>query len=165
MRYATIPVALLMIAQTVWAQTDPAAGDGQKYSLPPLEMDNEVGAQGQARSNAESVYVSTIRVEGSTVLTSTEIATIVGPYEGRGVNSAELQAIRSELSKLYVSKGYINSGVILPNQEVTDGVVVYQAIEGELTRIEIEGDPYLSDAYISSRIRQYQSGPLNLNDI
>ena len=43
-----------------------------------------------------------------------------------------LQQLRHELSQQYVERGYVTSGVVIPEQRVTDGVVVLRAVEGEL---------------------------------
>ena len=69
------------------------------------------------------VFLREIRVVGSTVFSPEEIAAVTGPYTNRTVTHEDLEALRLALTLLYVNKGYVNSGAILPDQKVADGVV------------------------------------------
>ena len=83
------------------------------------------------------VLVREIRVTGSTVFSPDDFAKVTAPYVNREITSEDLEALRVALTLLYVNNGYVNSGAILPDQTVTDGVVNYQIIEGSLTGIRI----------------------------
>jgi len=54
---------------------------------------------------------------------------------------------------------------VLPDQESKDGLVVYQAVEGSLTRIEVSGKAKLRHRYVASRIRSHVDDPLNVNQL
>lgn len=116
-------------------------------------------------SGGVSIFVSEIRVEGVTALAPDEVAAVTAPYENRQVTSGELQTLRLELSKLYVDSGFVSSGVLLPDQEVVDGVVVYQAVEGRLEEIELVGEHHLRDSYVSGRIARRVEDPLDVNEV
>ena len=49
----------------------------------------------------------------------------------------DLQAIRTALTTLYINAGFINSGAVLPDQEITNGTVTFKIIEGKLTAIHV----------------------------
>ncbi|WAL62922.1 ShlB/FhaC/HecB family hemolysin secretion/activation protein [Thermocoleostomius sinensis] len=84
-----------------------------------------------------SFFVETIEVSGNTVL-SDEIATLTAAYENRDVTFEELIALRSQITQLYFDNGYITSGAFLPNnQDLSDGTVEIQVIEGEIEQIEV----------------------------
>ncbi|MBA3754010.1 MAG: ShlB/FhaC/HecB family hemolysin secretion/activation protein, partial [Nitrospira sp.] len=61
----------------------------------------------------------------------------------------------------YVTKGYPNSGAILADQDLADGIVILQVIEGQLTDIRIEGVKWFRPSYLSNRIAQGAGHPLN----
>ncbi len=89
--------------------------------------------------NNESFLVKKIDVLGATVLKN-EIAKLIQPLQNRQVTFADLLKLRSDITELYISNGYITSGAFLPNnQRLTDGVVKIQVVEGELEKIEITG--------------------------
>ena len=52
----------------------------------------------------------------------------------------------------YVNNGYVNSGAVIPDQTVADGVITFDIIEGELTRIDLEGNKWFRDGYIRKRL-------------
>lgn len=119
----------------------------------------------QTLGDAGSVFVRELRVLGCTAFTESELDIVVSQYEGREVSFEELQELRLALSKMYLESGYINSGVVIPNQSVDDGVVILRAIEGSLSRVDLMGDPRLAKAYITSRLDRYVDRPLNLGDL
>jgi hemolysin activation/secretion protein len=135
---------------------------GQEYRLPPLPAQT---APGNALAGGQQVMVTEIRVEGITAVSAEEVSAVTAPYQGRMVTSGELQALRLALSRLYVDRGFVNSGVILPDQQVSGGVITYRAIEGRLTRIEFDERSRLSGRYVRSRVQQYLEGPLNVSDL
>lgn len=132
----------------------------ESFSLPTpaTQSDEEL-------SQTLEVYVNRIEVRGVTAIDPGEIAALTAEYEGRNVSSAELQELRLTLSNLYLDSRYVNSGVILPDQSVSDGVIYYQAVEGELSRIEIEGDPVITNSYIQKRLARHIDQPVNIDDI
>ena len=84
------------------------------------------------------VFVREIRVVGSMIFSAEDLAKVTAPYVNREVTTEDLEALRLTLTRLYADRGYINSGAILPDQPVAEGVITYQIIEGRLTAIEVE---------------------------
>jgi hemolysin activation/secretion protein len=109
------------------------------------------------------VFVHEIKVIGSTVFTAEELAQVTGPYVNRELTSEDLEALRVALTLLYVNRGYVNSGAILPDQKVTEGVVTYQIIEGELTTVDVEGNRWFRSSYFQKRFFLDAGPPLNVN--
>ena len=110
------------------------------------------------------VFVRDIRVTGSTVFSAEELAKVTAPYLNREVTSEDLEALRVALTLLYVNNGYVNSGAILPDQTVTEGVVTYQIIEGSLTGVEVQGNRWFRSSYLQKRFFLDAGPPLNIND-
>ncbi|MCP6762179.1 MAG: ShlB/FhaC/HecB family hemolysin secretion/activation protein [Fischerella sp. CENA71] len=108
----------------------------------------------------ESFFVKTIEVLGSTVLQN-EITKLKQSFENKQVTFAELIQLRSGITKLYIKNGYITSGAFLPsNQDITDGVVQIQVVEGELEKIELSGLKRLQPGYVRSRLEKAATIPL-----
>jgi len=113
----------------------------------------------------ERVFVREIRVVGSTVFSPEELARVAAPYVNRELTAEDLEALRVALTLLYVNNGYINSGALLPDQAVTDGVVTYQIIEGRLINVEVEGNRWFRAGYFRRRLALGAGPPLNVNDL
>ena len=109
------------------------------------------------------VFVREIRVTGSTIFSAEELAKVTAPYVNREVTSEDLEALRVALTLLYVNNGYVNSGAILPDQTVSEGVVTYQIIEGGLTAVEVEGNQWFRSSYFQKRFLLDAGPPLNVN--
>jgi len=165
---AALPV--IALAQNVGNGANPNAPNYQppivtpapNYELPRLPNPAD---EASATPGAAEIFVKHIEVRGVKAFKPAVIRSIVAPYENRRVSSAELQSVRVALTRLYIDKGYVNSGVLLPDQQSKDGVVVYQAVEGTLTRIEVNGQTHLSSNYIAARIRDHVDEPLNITEL
>ena len=112
-----------------------------------------------------SIRLVDVSVQGTTVFSAQELADLTAPLENQEVSFEELQELRHELSRLYVERGYVTSGVVIPDQRVTDGVVVLRAVEGELTQIDVEGNHRLRSRPIERRVEHYVTRPLNVADL
>ena len=112
-----------------------------------------------------AVFVREIRVTGSTLFTAEQLRAVTAPYANRKVTSEDLEALRVALTRLYVDRGYVNSGAILPDQSVADGVITYQIIEGKLSRIDIEGNRWLRADYYRDRLLRAAGPPLNVLEL
>lgn len=109
------------------------------------------------------VFVRDIRVVGSTVFSREQLAAVTGPYTNREVTAEDIESLRLALTRLYIERGYINSGAILPDQTVADGVITYQVIEGTLTGIQVEGNRWLWPSYYRRRLSLGAGPPLDIN--
>ncbi len=113
----------------------------------------------------ERVFVREFRIIGNTVLSPEELAAVTAPYTNRELTSEDLEALRVALTLLYVNKGYVNSGAILPDQTVVEGVITYQIIEGNVTAIEVTGNKWFRTGYLQKRMALGVGPPLNVNDL
>lgn len=110
------------------------------------------------------VQVERIEVFGNTIFLK-DIQRIVKQYEGRKLSFEQLLSIRSAITNLYVSHGYITSGAFLSVQDITDGVVRVQVLEGELEEITIQGLKRLRENYVLSRLATVKQSPVNLQQL
>ncbi len=85
------------------------------------------------------VFVREIRLVGNTVFSDQELAEVTDRYTNRELTPADVESLRLALTHFYVSRGYVTSGAVVPDQTVTDGVITIQIIEGKLSQIEVEG--------------------------
>ncbi len=110
-----------------------------------------------------TIRVKRFQIIGSTVFTQADFDRITQAYLNRDISIAELFEIRSKITELYLSKGYVTSGAIVPPQRIAkaDGVVEIQVIEGRVESIEVKGNSRLNAEYVRSRIARHTGKPLN----
>jgi hemolysin activation/secretion protein len=132
----------------------------EELKLPPVSP-----ADADRLPRMTRVMVRRIRITGNTVIPDAELAKIAAPFENRELGNIELEELRQRLTALYVSRGYINSGAVLPDQEVIAGVIEFRIVEGRLTRTEIEGTEHFDKAYFIDRITLRAGPPLNVPEL
>ena len=112
-----------------------------------------------------TISVTQIEVIGSTVFTTTDFEPLVSPLEGRGVSINELQALAEAITQLYFDQGYLTSRAVLSEQEVTDGTIQIQVIEGTISDIQIEGNQQTHTSYLEQRLALGTEAPAQLGAI
>jgi hemolysin activation/secretion protein len=111
------------------------------------------------------VSVREIELTGNTVFSTAELAQYTKPYVGRQITFEDLQAVSHALTLHYIQRGYVNSGAVVPDQVVRNGVITIQIVEGRLTRIEVEGNKWLRTRYLQERLALYAGPPLNVQQL
>lgn len=178
MQRSSLTLAIALLSGTALAQTQevgPPVLPGRDQQPPPLVQPSRPAPQLQAptpglapdatrrSSNLPRIRVREVRVTGSTVFSAQAFEEITAPYVGRDVTQEELAALRQALTLKYVNAGYINSGALLPDQQVVDGVVEYRIVEGRLSGITVTGNERMQGDYIADRLALGGAAPLNVN--
>jgi hemolysin activation/secretion protein len=150
------------------ALPEPGAPPEAPVELPPgapRPEEKKVPSEEEKVPYGIRVFVKEIRLTGNTVFTAEELKAITAPYENRIVTSSELEDLRVALTRHYIGHGYINSGAVIPDQKVVDGVIQMVIVEGRLTDIEVAGNRYLNSSYIKDRLALGAGPPLNVEDL
>lgn len=141
---------------------EPAPPQRPEFTLPPIPepLPGELPLAQQP-----SLEVREFRVTGSSVFSEAELARITAPYAGRPIGAEELEGLRRELTLLYVDAGYLNSGAVLPDQDVREGVVHYRIVEGRLADVAVEGNRWFRSGYLERRILRGAHTPLDVAEL
>jgi len=131
--------------------------------LPPIPAPADDSA-GQLSAGL-SVMVESFRIEGSSVFSSEALEQLTAPYAGRLINSEELLRARDAITDHYVEHGYLTSGALIPDQDVADGVITIEVVEGVLADVEVLGTSRFRPGYFSVRLRRAGRAPLDVNRI
>ena len=142
----------------------PAPGSTEPAPLDVPEPNRERSRAAQAPEDSlAAIQVDRIEVLGATVLSAERLDNMLSPYRNRALTVEEISALRLELSETYLREGYVNSGVLVPNQDLAAGTLKLQAVEGQLGDVRVAQGSGLRDAYVRRRINQHLDGPLNIN--
>ncbi|AHF93385.1 hemin-binding protein [Opitutaceae bacterium TAV5] len=82
------------------------------------------------------------RIAGVQRLTPLEVETALYPFLGEARTAEDVEGARAALEKAYQAKGYQTVVVQVPAQQVTDGAVYLQVIEGKVGRLRVRGSRY-----------------------
>lgn len=81
-----------------------------------------------------------ISVVGAHAMSRDRIAAVYQPYLAKKVSQADLAAIAGAISDLYREAGFHLSRAIVPPQDIADGRVRIEVIEGAIVQTELKGD-------------------------
>jgi len=129
----------------------------------PTRPNEPAQAQAQKLSTTPKLFVKGFNFTGNTLLSAEELNAITQKYTGRELAIEQLEEMRQSINNLYLQKGLINSGIIIPDQQVTAGVITLRVIEGKLTSVGVTGLNHFSSSYIKYKLGQSSIDPLNIN--
>ncbi|HEX5065073.1 MAG TPA: ShlB/FhaC/HecB family hemolysin secretion/activation protein [Myxococcota bacterium] len=136
----------------------------QAPTPPPLELPPLPEAPEGPLAAGLRVYVARFEITGSTIFSDAELAAAVTPYTGREISSEELVAARDAVTQLYVDAGYPTSGATIPDQDdLSEGVVRLEIVEGALVAVEVTGNTRFRDIYFRSRLLRAGRAPLDVS--
>lgn len=137
----------LLGISTAYAQTTPDAGTlrqqierqipqalpGETKPLTPLPPEYKP-APGLA------VTVKQFRFDGNTLLTAEQLTPALASFLNRPLDFAGLQQATAAVSETYRAAGWLVR-VYLPRQDITDGIVTLQIVEGIFGKVRLDGTP------------------------
>ena len=126
--------------------------------LPPIPKKNTLASQ-------QKVYLQKIVFVGNRIFDDASLQTLAVTYFDRTISSQDLQDLRMAITEFYIDNGYINSGAIIPDQVVNEGVITIKIIEGRLDDIEITGNDWLQQSYVENRLKLDNEDVLNIGSL
>ena len=129
----------------------------------PLEPRVVIPLEPPKLSEGATFILKKVAIEGATSVPVADLARLADPYLGKQVGTGELEELRQQLNAAYLQRGYINSGAVLPDQQVADGTVTFRVIEGRVADYRVEGLKHLRPGYVRDRLALGAGPPLNIN--
>ena len=129
-----------------------------------IELPQTTVSQQNSNSSEENIFkldsdvdkqlikIDEINFVGNTVFSEAQLKKAISSLDGEELTVDKLISLRTQITNLYSNNGYISSAAFLPPQEITDGKITFEIIEGSLESIVINGRSRLSEKYISSRL-------------
>ena len=140
----------LLTVLPVWGQTD--AGIIEKslrqsrpeYQIPPEETVPDITIEDSRdlidAGAGPTFFVREIIVTGNTRISTEELAPLLDVGEGDNMTLGILTLYANEVTAAYASRGYFLARAFIPAQEIQNGVIHLQVVEGKLGNIEIKGN-------------------------
>lgn len=138
----------------------PQALPGKAYN--PLEPDAAEAVQA-AKPTADEVkvLVTAVRVQGSTVFKAADLESLYSAMLGTEQSFDQLKKATRLITRLYRKHGYSVARAFLPAQDITNGEITIQVLEGKLDKVVLKNRSDVPDAKVEALIsRQVQPGTL-----
>lgn len=113
-----------------------------------------------------SFEIARFAVQGNTLLSEQAVNTLLTPYTGKGRNFGHVQMALEALESAYHKHGYNIVQVVLPEQELNQGVVTLRVVETRLGKVRVEGNRHFDEANIRRSVPGLQEGQSpNIGDV
>lgn len=153
--HTIIPAAALAIAAApVLAQQQPDAGRVLQENLQTLPRPAQ-GATApidiarpadMAAPGGLQVKIEKIGIVGNSRIPTSQLLGALGPATGKAYDFAGLSALAARLTAYYQAQGYPFARVYLPQQDLHDGELRLQVLEGRYGRVLAHGEPAFVDS-------------------
>ncbi|MYM62679.1 ShlB/FhaC/HecB family hemolysin secretion/activation protein [Pseudomaricurvus sp. HS19] len=134
------------------------SGTGEQI-LPPVTIPDSDNLEGIAAGR--TVYIRDYQFSGNQVFPLEKLQAIAADFRSRQVSFADLERLRTTITQAYIAAGMVNSGALIPDQEVAGGVVRVLIVEGYLAEVSAHTDGRLRTAPIEQQILRAGT-PLNV---
>ncbi|MDD2775951.1 MAG: ShlB/FhaC/HecB family hemolysin secretion/activation protein [Gallionella sp.] len=109
-------------------------------------------------ANAVRILIKSVRVSGSRAYSEGELAAMLTDLLGEEHTLAEWEAGATRITAWYRQHGYVVARAYLPAQEIKDGVLRINVLEGEIGQVQINNQARLFDLYANDYVRKLQAG-------
>lgn len=151
--YKVAPIVTLMImlsASATWAQNLPSSADPSRIepfasspvpTQPPSKIIvPEAQSTPQIPENAKDITftLTQLDIHGATLFSSKQLKKLYQSYVNKEIPLSHLWKIAEQITQLYQQKGYFLCRAYVPAQEIDDGKVTLEVVEGSITEVTIE---------------------------
>jgi hemolysin activation/secretion protein len=155
-RSKILPLALLALSHSAFAQQPPGAGSQLNQLPPPADLPRappkvlieESTAAPETGTEGARVLVNELRFTGASAFPEAELLAATGFVPGTEVTLAQLQAMAARVTAYYRERGYFVANAILPAQDISTRVVTIAVSEGRFGEVILRNNSTLSDGLV-----------------
>lgn len=136
----------------------PAAPKAPVKPQAPLRVEDT--AAPKAANNTVKIAIKGVRISGNTVFTSAKLESLVNDLIGSEHTLTDLDIAAQKITEFYRGNGYIVAHAYVPAQDIKDGVVRLEVLEGRVDKKRIDNQSRLSDSRASDYV-----GVIKQNDV
>ena len=116
-------------------------------------------ANGQEQAAAPAKFdLLELRVKGSTLLDKKQLERTVYRYLGPGKSVDDVEMARAAVEDLYRANGFQTVSVDIPEQDVKNGVVYLQVVEGKVSKLRVKDSRYFALGKIKAGVPELAEG-------
>jgi hemolysin activation/secretion protein len=99
-------------------------------------------AQQQEIAPAPRFDINRFEVIGNSILPAAEVERLVAPFTGKDKDFADIQRALESLEQAFRDRGFGVVQVLLPEQDITRGVVQFRVLQPRVGKVSIEGNTH-----------------------
>ncbi|MGZ4959655.1 MAG: ShlB/FhaC/HecB family hemolysin secretion/activation protein [Methylomonas sp.] len=133
-------------------------GSALAQDSPPPIAEAEAPKQNPAAQQSASFDLMELRVKGNTLIDKKQLERTIYPFLGPKKSIDNVETARAALEELYHAQGYQTVAVDIPEQDVKNGVVYLQVVEGKVSRLRVTDSRYFSLGKIKAGVPELAEG-------
>ncbi|MGH8635466.1 MAG: POTRA domain-containing protein, partial [Burkholderiales bacterium] len=102
--------------------------------------------------------IDRFEVVGNTLLPASELEHVFAPHTGANKDFGDIQRALEALEAAYRDRGYGVVQVLLPEQDISKGVVQFRVVQPRVGKVLIEGNTHFDNANIRRSLPTVQEG-------
>lgn len=164
-----LPVALLALSGSVFAQQVVPSAGSQLQQIPPapiseqpaprLEIEQDEKAT-KTETDTMKIMVNSLRVDGATVYSESDLIALTGFKPKSELSLSDLRAMAEKIADYYHDNGYFVARAYLPAQDIDQGVVTIAVIEGRYGKVILKNESSLNDNVANNILSGLNSGDI-----
>ncbi len=99
-----------------------------------------------------------LRVKGNNLIEKKQLERTIYPFLGLKKSVDNVEMARAALEELYRTQGYQTVTVDIPEQDVKNGIVYLQVVEGKVSRLRVKDSRYFSLGKIKAGVPELAEG-------
>jgi hemolysin activation/secretion protein len=133
-----------------------ASASGDNMKLTPFGL--LMLLPGMALAQQQRIPVSSVHIEGNTLLPEPVLARMTADLPGTERSLAELNAVAVRVQDAYRDAGYGGVVAYIPPQENPDGKLVLRVVEGRLAHVRVSGNSWFDTANVRAGLPSLREG-------
>lgn len=122
-------------------------------------VETEIEAKVAAKAEPLPTFnIFEFKVLGNSVLQKNKIEESVYGFMGEEKTIDDVEKARAALEKTYHQEGYLTVSINIPQQDVDEGIVKLQVVEGKVERLRVKDSNYHSLGVIKERVSEFSEG-------
>ncbi|KOR30220.1 hypothetical protein TI03_00010 [Achromatium sp. WMS1] len=113
-------------------------------------------------SDGNTIIVNSVVFSGDKLLSEQQLQDKAAQFLRRPLDSADVEDLRYQLTRLYIENGYINSGAIIRGYDVQTKCLYIHLQQGIIKDVDVHVTGRLNPEYITGRLNSHGTNPLHL---
>ncbi|HIE0913018.1 TPA: ShlB/FhaC/HecB family hemolysin secretion/activation protein [Serratia marcescens] len=111
-----------------------------------------------AAENSPTLLVSSFFLNGNKSISSAKLLPLIAEFQGRKLTVAQLKTAVQRITIYYRNKGYFLASAYLPRQEIVDGKIRIDIVEGRYGNITLNNKAPVRDEILRWQLSHVRSG-------
>ena len=138
--------------------TLPVTPPPPQFKSAPLTATPPPTAPADIAPGGPTVVAQHFVIEGNSVYSDAVLQALIADSLGKPLTLAELYKVADVLTRYYQSHGYTLARATIPEQQLDQGVVKFQVVEGRVGKLHVEGNTRIRTATVMKQASDLKPG-------